>query len=443
MKVSDFEKGIRSRQWSYQNVKRIVRALGSGTILFLINLKVMDPYKAILSLVKLKRFDDVKTVLSGVKGYELLECINRFESRSENKVNLDRYIKRNMKDVSSMSFIQLKAMAEFLVVTGYIKSSWVFWQLAQMSILNNDKLSSSIKKKVAFEVAAIGLESYLLNLKEYGYEGGFPASLVGCIRDLESDLRLGLLHLKEESNRFKFEQPYLEAFENSCNGVDFSGKKFLIIGPSVYDLDSDIDLASFDLVGRIAYSGADSLSTAKDLGVDVSLYKEHKISEIVAANSWEILNGLSHFIVSRASEATCTSLEGVKNVSCSSFTGDVLYPFFDLNAGQEFALNLIDSGAEVFVSNMDLFTNKIYPLGYFNPIYSDDEKVFSEKGWWLVDHLAVRMFAGAHYPVGQFAVFSYLRRHSKISGDKAFISIVDGGVSAYLEMLDEVYNPYF
>lgn len=332
----------------------------------------------------------------------------------------------------------------FCIETGFFEAALVFRIFYYRTRLLNEGITETEMSDIAFEVAIIGFENYI----DIARIHSFDKSFLYCIRDkisrFEKYFEYGLSHLVASSflkgdpdsnacvELFSRDDRDRESRLSSLKGVDV-----ILIGPSVYE--SFMPGLDFEnvLVARVGYSGVESLSSEKNTGTDVSLYKRHKIRSMKLLGKVGYIQELDLCYLSEVQQSDVIELVGDPRIVISVFQGKVLGGC-SVNAGLELILNLIYDGAlRVHLKNVDLFTGRFYPKGYitYNGKYGSSSSSIE-----LDDAKMCRSFVH-HSPIAHYGLYHWLWRHGKTLGDDVFEDLMSDGLLGYLRKLECQYNP--
>lgn len=390
-----------------------------------------------------KKYKSLEYILKNNDNYPLLALVS-----SKNELMALKKISNGFPSDSKNQLRDLKSLSAFFTKTGFFKLAWWCRVKSHINILKNGNCRPEQIDQIAFEIATIGYDKFKVLVN----------GLYLCLDQFEdieerillfsNDFQAGLHHLKKMSEEIVGNEIgiYVEKkgvfYGEHVNFINYIvGKNILIIGPSVYDSNTFIKKVKHDVVGRIGYTGEDSISVAKTLGVDLSFYKDYKLSDIIS-NKKEVHVGEALYSCIGAN----TSIENINKISdnsrliVSKFSGPILAGSGP-NAGLEFVLMLIDSGAKkVFISNIDLFLGKFYPSGY---IFSNsiDEKISDPSDVSEIEGKKICRSFVNHFPVAQYSTFYWLWRNNKIEGDAVFSSLMENGLDEYLVKLSDTYSP--
>ena len=419
----------------------IVRKLSAGVLLKILQLNFLNFYLVATSLIQSNRYNDLLYLIKHYKFVEDLRLIIDFENKVESSRMLMQYlIKSNA--YKNKRIDQLEACSKFYTAMGYFNAGWYFRIAWQVALLKHYKTTKSIKEEIAFEIACISRDKYINIAQDYEIELNFNDAIEKSILNFEGNYNESIRYLKQKSKqKQKCEhKAYIDEINKNLTSLvkEFEGKEVLLIGPSVFEPDNEINPSEYDYVARIGYSGEDSVGAFKEVGTDISHYKNHKLENIYNTGKANVLNNLKLMTVSNLKLDMLEKIKE-KNIVYSSFTGPVLLNN-EMNAGLEFLSIIIeDLELKPTVCNIDLFTNKTYPRGYISNNYKQNYKKY---GWSLDDHTQCRSMALNHNPIAQFSFFYFLWRNKKFKADSTLEALMHNNIEEYINKLEKIYCPF-
>lgn len=218
--------------------------------------------------------------------------------------------------------------------------------------------------------------------------------------------------------------------------ASLSGLSVLLQGPSRRE--SNLAGTPCDVVGTIGYSGAGSLARLVE-GRHVSFYRPYKIRAMIAEGLTERFNDVDLAVVTKRGLGVLEAQFTPEcRVACSKVRERFGLGF--LNGGTEFLIWLLACDLNrLFVTNVDLFLNPAYPVGYLPSNYQKSH-LSKDAAQWQTQSWATLMVFGDHEPSQQYSIYKAFHGYDSVVYDSMLDAIVSAPFSAYAEALEDAYR---
>lgn len=365
-----------------------------------------------------------------------------FDAKTTTNGKIERTL-RETEALERLSMRELLSASSFFTQFGFFKASAAFRYAAIAQALNKGRSDSVEARAAQVELAGTDWETldYIKTLYTSTNQDALETKKSQLSKNGFDSLEALKANNLNEIKRAKYsltKSCYQELNRLRGRQLNLTGRNILLIGPSVRE-SKTIERDWPDHVLRIGFRGTDSSAPAMTPPTNISFYKNHKLADLTATQISSLAQNLEHVFVTTPKQETLKKVQDIPNLYISSFGGSILLDA-SCNAGVEALLCLLDANAKnVYIQNLDLFINNLYPHGY-KP--NDYQTTTHEHGWSLGDELMCRSMALNHHPIPQYNIFKIFWTNKNITGDKLFENLMEEGLLSYLHRLEATYYPF-
>lgn len=217
------------------------------------------------------------------------------------------------------------------------------------------------------------------------------------------------------------------------------GKSVAVVGPAQGE-DNEAEIAAFDWVVRVGYSGKASLPEGTGDRCDLSFYAPHKMRKMVKGNKHDVLNELTLVVVFKTDRYFNHGMKLEDIPVDRKRLVEVPLPLFNLtkpNTLVKVLYNcLMANPSRIKVFNADLFLSANYPSGYIG----NKGIVTTGSGWSQEAKGLCRSFAVNHDPAEQIEFYKFFYGTGLFEADAVLSRVIGMNSVEYLDQLETRYG---
>lgn len=331
--------------------------------------------------------------------------------------------------LSKKSADNLLYLSRCMYGIGFFRFSYIIRMLSIQQLTLDKKRIKDLPSTVIIELTLLSTDD-VAGLKQYTFFQQSFFNLIIQIKDSTPNI-LNLINLISLNHRT------LE--QKNLSYISKENLNFFLVGPSMRSTDKK-PIGTNNKIVRIGYHGQNDSTSLNSYATNVSFYKNFKLASLQSNQIKTIFSELEIIIVSNLSKETSSKIYDKSNLVNSCCANPIIYGGDELNGGVECILNLLllFEGSKVTVTNMDLFMNKKYPLGYTVNGYNTKVK---GDGWSMSDEDICWANAVNHSQAFQFNLLKNLWMKNYIYPDGFLEFVLNRSIISYFSELEKLYNP--
>lgn len=216
------------------------------------------------------------------------------------------------------------------------------------------------------------------------------------------------------------------------------GKSVAVVGPAQGE-DNEAEIAAFDWVVRVWYSGKASLPEGTGDRCDLSFYPPHKMRKMIKDNKRDALNELNLVVIFKTDRYFNHGMKPEDIPVDRERLVEVPLPLFNQTKPNTLVKALYNclraQPSRIKVFNADLFLSTAYPSGYLAT-----KRIVATTGAWRHDEKnKCKSFANTHDPAEQLEFYKFFYGKGLFEADAVLSRVI--GMSSF-EYLDQIETRY-